>query len=110
MWWLALTGAKKVSKWGYKEYRKKHNNDNNNPTSINMANLPYPPPPAAPEPEVSTRARLKAQLEIGVYFLQVVFGLTVVGLYARERMNGMNAKWVYAFLTGLVAADPGVHH
>ncbi|KNG84580.1 hypothetical protein ANOM_007895 [Aspergillus nomiae NRRL 13137] len=108
MWWMLLFKAFKIGNKAYKTHKNKNGHDDAlNPNSINLSGPP--PPPPAP-----LKTRLKAHSQLLLHFLELVFGLTVVGLYGRDvraaHKNGdaQNAKWVYALVTGALGAGTGL--
>ncbi|KAB8213914.1 hypothetical protein BDV33DRAFT_209775 [Aspergillus novoparasiticus] len=111
MWWMLIFKAFKIGNKAYKTHKNKNGNDDTlNPNSINLSSTITTPPP--PPPPLKTR--LKAHIQLLLHFLQLVFGLTVVGLYGRDvraaHKNGdaQNAKWVYALVTGVLGAGTGL--
>ncbi|KAF7712312.1 Uncharacterized protein PECH_003609 [Penicillium ucsense] len=69
------------------------------------ANLHFPPA----ETQMSKRAKIMAMFTAGLRFLQIVFGLTVVGLYGRdvhhdhENGESARARWVFALTVAVLA-------
>ncbi|KAE8377221.1 hypothetical protein BDV26DRAFT_293412 [Aspergillus bertholletiae] len=109
MWWMLVFKIFKIGNKAYKTQKNKNGNDDIlNPNSINLSSS-TPEPPQAP-----LKTRFKAYMELILHFLQLVFGLTVVGLYGRDvrvaHKNGdpQNAKWVYALITGALGAGTGL--
>ncbi|KAB8233117.1 uncharacterized protein BDW43DRAFT_311524 [Aspergillus alliaceus] len=103
MWWVLAGKAAKIGANAYKTHQAKKNGT---PLDTNTTTRSAP---LAPRP-----VRYKAYVELTLFFLQLVFGLTVIGLYgrdvhsAREHGDPQNAKWVYALVTGFLGAGTGL--
>ncbi|KAJ5908177.1 hypothetical protein N7495_000859 [Penicillium taxi] len=78
-------------------------------------NYEYPnsAPPSVPESKAS---KFMAGCISFLRFLQLVFGLTVIGLYGRDVHHDhkyedtWNSKWVYALVTGFLATSTALAH
>ncbi|KAE8349158.1 hypothetical protein BDV28DRAFT_163830 [Aspergillus coremiiformis] len=104
MWWLLANEGLKIGRKVYKNRQAKKNGFVPDPADVPGMVAQKPP----------AKASFKAYVELILYFLELVFGLTVIGLYGRDvhaaRKHGdpQNAKWVYALVVGSLGASTGL--